>query len=146
MLDDLDATVRIESVATAVLAAVPRDARKPAAVSTLRDRLAQVTALAITRGGQADLHQQREHLRAVYREVHNDNLHDPFYSEPRYQNRLETYAARDGFALATGVTNGEMVGYALGCTLPAGARWWIDMVNPIAPGLITGVGHPVDTG
>ncbi|NUT37091.1 MAG: GNAT family N-acetyltransferase [Hamadaea sp.] len=92
--------------------------------------------MALARGGQAEAHRQCERLIAVYREVYRDNLHDPFYSAPRYRDRLMAYATRDGFTLVTGEIEGELVGYALGATLPAGTRWWNGLHAPMSPQLI----------
>jgi GNAT superfamily N-acetyltransferase len=83
--------------------------------------------------GPAGLHEHREPLLAVYAEVYADRLGDPFFSLPRYWERLEGYAARDGFALVTGCIAEEMIGYTLGFTLPAGSRWWSGLVRPLDP-------------
>lgn len=95
-----------------------------------------MTALRVARGGPECLSRGRERLLAAYREVYADVLHEPFFSESRYWARLAAYAARDGFTLVTGEVDGEMIGYALGCTLPAEARWWNGLVDPVDAGLL----------
>jgi ribosomal protein S18 acetylase RimI-like enzyme len=86
--------------------------------------------------GADGLYRQREQVLAAYAESNADRLDDPFYSVERYWGRLEAYAARDGFSLATGRVGEELVGYALGFTLPAGARWWTGVRGEVDPDLL----------
>lgn len=86
------------------------------------------------------LHEQREDVLAVYTEVYADQLYDPFYSLPRYWERLAAYAARDGFALVTGRLAGELTGYALGYTLPEGSAWWRGFRGDVDPALLRETG------
>ncbi|MCP2329622.1 ribosomal protein S18 acetylase RimI-like enzyme [Hamadaea flava] len=95
-----------------------------------------MTDLRVVRGGRVCLGRGRERLLGVYREVYADVLREPFFSESRYWQRLEGYAERNGFALVVGDVDGELVGYALGCTLPAQARWWNGLVDPVDAGLL----------
>jgi ribosomal protein S18 acetylase RimI-like enzyme len=82
------------------------------------------------------LYQQRDALLAVYREVYADKLDNPFFTVDRFWDRLEAYAARDGFALITGQLKDELVGYTLGYTLPTGARWWQGFRGDVGPGML----------
>jgi ribosomal protein S18 acetylase RimI-like enzyme len=89
--------------------------------------------LTIERSDASGLHEQRDELLKVYAEVYADRLDDPFFSLPRYWERLEAYGQRDGFSLVTGRLGGELIGYALGYTLPAGSRWWQGLRDAIDP-------------
>lgn len=86
------------------------------------------------------LHEQRDEVLAVYAEVYADQLEDPFYSLPRYWERLAAYASREGFAFATGRLDGELICYALGYPLPANTRWWQGMRTEVDPALLTETG------
>jgi ribosomal protein S18 acetylase RimI-like enzyme len=97
--------------------------------------------LAIDRFGPDGLYEYRDELLAVYAEVYADRLDDPFFSLPRYWERLEAYAKRDGFSLVTGRVDGELVGYALGYTLPAGSRWWQGFRGDVDPAELSENGH-----
>jgi ribosomal protein S18 acetylase RimI-like enzyme len=92
--------------------------------------------LLVRRHDATGLHQQRDALLAVYREVYADKLDNPFFAVDRFWDRLEAYAARDGFSLITGRLKDELVGYTLGYTLPPGARWWQGFRGDIAPELL----------
>ncbi|CAM3768737.1 GNAT family N-acetyltransferase [Kibdelosporangium persicum] len=70
------------------------------------------------------MRRQRDALLDVYREVYADRLANPFFTVERFWQRLEAYAARDGFSLVTGHVGDVLVGYTLGHTLPPDARWW----------------------
>lgn len=87
------------------------------------------------------LHEQRETVLAVYAEIYPEDLDDPFYSLPRYWERLEAYASRDGFGFVTGRLGGDMIGYALGYPLPARSRWWEGMKGEVDPALLAETGH-----
>lgn len=100
-----------------------------------------VPELAIRIYDSAGLHEQREDLLAVYAEVYSDQLDDPFYALPRYWERLAAYASRDGFGLATGRLDGELICYALGYPLPAGSGWWRGMRGEVDQALLTETGR-----
>lgn len=87
------------------------------------------------------LYEQREAVLAVYSEVYADRLDDPFNSLPRYWERLEAYASRDGFALVTGRLDDGLVGFALGYTLPADSGWWRGLREEVDPALLTETGQ-----
>jgi hypothetical protein len=68
--------------------------------------------------------EHRDELLAVYAEMYVERLGDPFFSPERYWERVEAYASRDGFSLVTGRLDGQLIGYAMGFTLPDGSGWW----------------------
>jgi GNAT superfamily N-acetyltransferase len=80
--------------------------------------------LTLTSYTAADLKPLRQVLVDVYEDVYRDQLRDPFFSTPRYWERLEGYATRQGFSITIGELEGQPVGYALGYTLPSGSGWW----------------------
>lgn len=100
-----------------------------------------VPELVVTRHDAGGMRQLRADLLAVYAEVYADRLSDPFFSEENYWKLLEGYAARDGFVLVTGRLDGELVGYALGYTLPAGSGWWRGLRTPVDPRLLDETGQ-----
>lgn len=95
-----------------------------------------VPELTVERVDADGMRERRQLLLDVYAEVYADRLGDPFFSLPRYRERLEGYAARDGFTLVTGELDGELIGYALGYTLPAGSRWWNGLRDHVHPELL----------
>ena len=74
--------------------------------------------------GSTDLEGHRDVLLDVYEDVYRDRLDDPFFSSPRYWDRLQGYASRQGFAITMGQLGSDTIGYALGYTLPDGSGWW----------------------
>lgn len=69
----------------------------------------------------------------LYEATHADLLGNPFYSTPRFVERLRAYASRDGFGLAVARSvSGEPLGQAFGYPLPPGSRWWDGLVTPVA--------------
>jgi len=95
----------------------------------------------IDRFGAKALYKFRGDLLSVYAEVYADRLGDPFFSVARYWERLEAYARRDGFSLVTCRMGGELAGYALGYTLPAGSGWWQGFRGDIDPSDLNENGH-----
>jgi ribosomal protein S18 acetylase RimI-like enzyme len=67
-------------------------------------------------------------LRHVLVDVHVDAradlLDQPFYTAERFAERLDAYAKDPTFSLVTGRSDGQLIGYAFGGTLPATSRWW----------------------
>jgi ribosomal protein S18 acetylase RimI-like enzyme len=94
----------------------------------------------VARFDASGLHEYRDDLLGVYAEVYRDRLDDPFFSLPRYWERLEAYGQRDGFSLVSGRLGGELIGYALGYTLPAGSRWWQGLRQAVDPALLEETG------
>jgi GNAT superfamily N-acetyltransferase len=86
-----------------------------------------------------DAHEVQEHrdeLLAAYLEVYAARLGDQFFSPERYWERVAGYASRDGYSLVVGRLDGELVGYAMGFTLPAGSGWWRGFRGDVDPGLL----------
>jgi GNAT superfamily N-acetyltransferase len=81
-------------------------------------------ALAIQFHDLAGMRALRDELLDVYAEAYAHRLHLEFSSLPRFWERLEAYASRDGFSLVTGRVDDRLVAYTLGFTLPAGSSWW----------------------
>lgn len=92
--------------------------------------------LHVTTHGATDLLELRPPLLDVYAEVYADRLADPFFSLPRYWERVEAYASRNGFGVAMGRLDGEVIGYAMGFTLPEGSLWWRGLVEKVDPALL----------
>jgi ribosomal protein S18 acetylase RimI-like enzyme len=98
--------------------------------------VATVPELTLEHADAQGLYQKRQPILGVYAEVYADRLDDPFFSLPRYWERLERYASRDGFSLVSGHLDDELIGYALGFTLPAGSRWWSGLCTDVDPRLL----------
>ncbi|MEV0269923.1 GNAT family N-acetyltransferase [Hamadaea sp. NPDC050747] len=97
---------------------------------------ASPSALQTTSHSVGEFHDHLSTLLDVYAEIYADKLADPFFGVPRYQERLEAYAARSGFGLAIGNLDGEVIGYALGFTLPQGSGWWRGLLEDVDPTLV----------
>lgn len=96
--------------------------------------------LAIQHYGTSGIYEQREDMLAAYAEVYTEQFDDPFFSPPHYWRRLDSYAARAGFAFVTGRLDNELVGYTFGYTLPAGSGWWHGLRGNIDPALLIETG------
>jgi GNAT superfamily N-acetyltransferase len=83
----------------------------------------------------SDLSVHRDELLAVYMDAYSDKLDSTFFTPDRYWERVEAYAARDGYALVLGRIDTQLVGYAMGFTLPAGSTWWSGLTTPVDPAL-----------
>jgi GNAT superfamily N-acetyltransferase len=97
--------------------------------------------LDIEHAGASDLARYRDELLAVYADAYADKIDSPFFTPERYWERVEAYATRHGFSLVLGRLNGELVGYAMGFTLPANSAWWKGLTTPVDPALTTEDGH-----
>lgn len=97
--------------------------------------------LAIERHNAADMRQRKDELLAVYEEVYAERLSDPFFHPERFWQRLEGYAARDGFRLVTGHVEGDLVGFTLGETLPKGSGWWHGFQGGVDLEMLRETGH-----
>jgi GNAT superfamily N-acetyltransferase len=91
-----------------------------------------VTDLTIRHHDAAGMRAMREEILALYSEVYAGQLDDPFRSPGRFWDRLDAYASRDGFAMVTGRVGDDLVGFALGYTLPKNSRWWTGLQGPHA--------------
>jgi ribosomal protein S18 acetylase RimI-like enzyme len=96
--------------------------------------------LAIERHDARGLHERKDDVLAVYQEVYAERLSDPFFYPARFWNRLESYASRDGFQLVTGRLDGDLIGFTLGETLPAGTGWWRNLTGDVDPDLLRETG------
>lgn len=67
---------------------------------------------------------QKDELIAVYAEVYEDRIRESFFLPARFWERLESYAARDGFSLVAGRIGLALIGYTIGFTLPPKSSWW----------------------
>jgi ribosomal protein S18 acetylase RimI-like enzyme len=67
--------------------------------------------------------------------------HDPFVAPERFKERLAGYMRAPAFAVSTARDGSDLVGYAFGYGLPADARWWEGLLDPVPDGftLETGV-------
>jgi ribosomal protein S18 acetylase RimI-like enzyme len=88
--------------------------------------MSTTTDVRIARHDADDARDLAEQLGALYAAAYvgTPQETDPFYSAERFAERLHGYAAAPGFRLITAETGGELIGYAFGYLLPAGARWW----------------------
>jgi ribosomal protein S18 acetylase RimI-like enzyme len=89
-----------------------------------------VTDLTIRHHDAAGMRAMREEILALYSEVYAEQLDDPFRTPERFWDRLDAYASRAGFAMVTGHIDDDLVGFALGYTLPENSRWWTGLLGP----------------
>ncbi|GHJ43955.1 hypothetical protein Cs7R123_12970 [Catellatospora sp. TT07R-123] len=100
--------------------------------------MSQYPDLRITTHDAAGLAANMDAVLATFAEVYvHEVATDPFYSLPRYQERLNAYASRAGFSLVMGHLDDELVGYALGFRLPSGSGWWSGLQDDVDPELVT---------
>ncbi|UQT55054.1 N-acetyltransferase [Streptomyces durmitorensis] len=84
----------------------------------------------------AGLSEIRPRLLDVYAEIFADRLGEEFHSVERFDERLEWNTEVPGFAAVVGYLDGQPVGYAYGCALQAGTRWWNGLRTPVPDGAI----------
>lgn len=72
----------------------------------------------------------RHVLLDVYAEVYAGQLHVPFTSLERFDQRLTNHSRGTGWEAVIGYTGTEPVGYAYAAPLPEDARWWTHMTTP----------------
>lgn len=89
----------------------------------------------IRRRDAAGLEEIRPQLLTVYAAVYAERLGEEFHSVARFDERLGWNAEVPGFAAAVGYRSGAPVGYAFGCTLQPGTRWWNGLRTPPPAGL-----------
>ncbi|MGI5238768.1 GNAT family N-acetyltransferase [Dactylosporangium sp. CA-139066] len=95
------------------------------------------TTLDIEQCTAGDLARHRDELLDVYVDAYADKLNSPFFTPERYWERVEAYAARDGYALVLGRVAGQLIGYAMGFTLPTNSAWWKGLTTTVDPALTT---------
>ncbi|MGR3937246.1 N-acetyltransferase [Streptomyces sp. BRA346] len=71
--------------------------------------------------GLAEIHSE---LLSVYADIYADRLGEEFHSVHRFDERLGWNTEVPGFGAAVGYAYGTPVGFAFGCTLQPGTRWW----------------------
>jgi GNAT superfamily N-acetyltransferase len=92
----------------------------------------------VTTHGPEGAHALREPLLAVYAEGYAPHLTNPLRSPERHWARVAAYTTQPGFRLVTVHVGAELVGYALGHTLPPETRWWQGFLTPTDdPDLVT---------
>lgn len=91
------------------------------------------TDLAIQQLSAEDMRAARTPLLSLYADCYRDLIADPFFAPERHWERLEGYASRPGFALVVGHAGADMIGCALGFTLPAGTGWWKGLRTEVDP-------------
>lgn len=74
----------------------------------------------------------RPRLTELYAEVYADRLSDPFFSVPRFLERLEGHVSRPGWEAVVGYDGDTAIGYAYGSPLPERSRWWAGMLTPLS--------------
>jgi ribosomal protein S18 acetylase RimI-like enzyme len=103
--------------------------------------MASSPELTVTNHASSELEKYRQILLDLYEEVYREHLNDPFFSTPRYWERLQGYASRQGFAFTMGRIGSDSVGYALGYTLPEGSGWWRGLKSDIDQSELNEDGH-----
>jgi len=91
-----------------------------------------VDGLRLERRDAAGLGDIRPQLLDVYAEVYADRLGEEFHSVARFDERLGWNTEVPGFAAVVGYLDDSPVGYAYGCTLQPGTRWWNGLRTPVA--------------
>ncbi|WKX70865.1 N-acetyltransferase [Streptomyces sp. XD-27] len=88
----------------------------------------------------ADLADVRPDILSVYAEAFVDRLGEEFHSVPRFDERLGWNMEVPGFAAAIGYSSGTPIGFAYGCTLQPGTRWWDGLHTPVPTDAVTETG------
>ncbi|WP_406339148.1 N-acetyltransferase [Streptomyces sp. NBC_01550] len=76
----------------------------------------------------------RHVLLDVYAEVYAGQLHVPFTSLERFDQRLTNHSRGTGWEAVIGYAGTEPVGYAYAAPLPEDARWWTHMTTHLPEG------------
>lgn len=97
--------------------------------------------LTVVRHNGEGLRKQKDDILAVYREAYAERLDNPFFYPERFWKRIERGSYRDGFRLATGRVQGELVGFTLGSVLPADTAWWRGFKGTPDPELVRETGR-----
>ncbi|MFD7505291.1 N-acetyltransferase [Streptomyces sp. NPDC059850] len=79
----------------------------------------------------AGLAEIRSELLSVYADVYADRLDEELHSVDRFNERLGWNTEVPGFGAAVGYAAGTPVGFAYGCTLQPGTRWWSGLRTPV---------------
>jgi GNAT superfamily N-acetyltransferase len=89
--------------------------------------------ISLARHGREDFPELRPLLIDIYAEVYKDSLSDPFFSLPRFSERLESHASAPTWGIVIGYDEQQPVGYAYGAALSAGSAWWSGINPPLDP-------------
>jgi hypothetical protein len=95
-----------------------------------------VDGLRLERRDAAGLGDIRQQLLDVYAEVYADRLGEEFHSVERFDERLGWNTEVPGFAAVVGYLGERPIGYAYGCTLQDGTRWWNGLRTPVPDGAV----------
>ncbi|WP_063792550.1 GNAT family N-acetyltransferase [Streptomyces atriruber] len=76
----------------------------------------------------------RRQLLDVYAEIYADRAGEEFHSVARFDERLGWNAEVPGFTAVVGYLDEVPIGYAYGCTLQAGTRWWNGLRTTVPEG------------
>ncbi|WP_386354363.1 GNAT family N-acetyltransferase [Streptomyces xiangluensis] len=90
--------------------------------------------LRLERRDAAGLGDIRPQLLEVYAEVYADRLGEEFHSVERFDERHGWNTEVPGFAAVVGYLDERPIGYAYGCTLQDGTRWWNGLRTPVQDG------------
>lgn len=96
--------------------------------------------LTIERRDAAGFVEIRSELLSVYADVYADRLGEEFHSVDRFDERLGWNTEVPGFGAAVGYSAGTPVGFAFGCTLQPGTRWWSGLRTPVPDDAVTETG------
>ncbi|MEU6122799.1 N-acetyltransferase [Streptomyces sp. NPDC047123] len=91
-------------------------------------------SMRLERRGAAGLGEIRSMLLDVYAEIYADRLGEEFHTVDRFDERLGWNAEVPGFSAVVGYAGADPVGYAYGCTLQPGTRWWDGLRTPVPDG------------
>ncbi|MFD0549156.1 N-acetyltransferase [Streptomyces rectiviolaceus] len=78
----------------------------------------------------------RPQLLDVYAEIYAARLDEEFHTVERFDERLGWNTEVPGFTAVVGYLDETPVGYAYGCTLQTGTRWWNGLRTPVPDGAI----------
>lgn len=78
---------------------------------------------------------------AIYEATHADLLSNPFYSTPRFTERVRGYLKAPGFGLAIATAYEVPAGLAFGYALQPAAAWWDGLITPVPEGFTTETGR-----
>lgn len=90
-----------------------------------------MTEISFRRFGVADLPEIRKTLLDVYARVYADQLHIPFDSVERFDDRLTRQVQGIKWECTMMYAAEVPIGYAYGCALAPGARWWTSQIEAL---------------
>ena len=99
-----------------------------------------MVGLRLERRDSVGLQDIRPELLEVYAEIYTDRLSEEFHSVARFNERLGWNTEVPGFAAVVAFLEDVPVGYAYGCRLQPGTRWWNGLLTPVPEGATTETG------